>query len=185
MSDSSASEPRLHFLAISGSLRSVSSNTTLLRAAARLAPDSVTITLYPSVADLPHFNPDLDAEGAEPPVPVADFRRMLRAADAVLICSPEYAHGVPGSLKNALDWVVGTGEFMHKPVALINASATSTHAQASLTETLSTMMAEVSATRVPLRSNKVELDALLADPETSRVLRQVVELLVAAALDRH
>lgn len=184
MTDLPSANRRLHFLAISGSLRSVSSNTTLLRAAAELAPDPVTITLYPSVADLPHFNPDLDAEGAEPPAPVANFRRMLRAADAVLICSPEYAHGVPGSLKNALDWVVGTGEFMHKPVALLNASATSTHAQASLIETLSTMMAEVSATRVPLKSNKVELNAILGDLETSTTLRQVIELLVVAAPDR-
>ncbi len=184
MSGPSPSRRQLHFLAISGSLRAVSSTTTLLRAAARLAPDGVAITLYPSVGALPHFNPDLDGEGAEPPPSVADFRGQLRAADAVLICSPEYIHGVPGSLKNALDWVAGTGEFVAKPVALINASATSFHAQAALIETLTTLMAEVTATRVPLWSNKVELAAVLADPATSAALRAVIESLITAASDR-
>src|SRR5262249_60565012 len=71
---------------------------------------------------LPLFNPDLDGEGAVPPPPVHEFRGLLRAADGVLLSCPEYGHGVPGTLKNALDWIVSTGELEGKPVALIVAS---------------------------------------------------------------
>ena len=92
-------------LAISGSLRAGSSNTALLRAAQALAPAGATVELYAGLAELPHFNPDL--EGHEPDS-VHALRASLRAADAVLFSSPEYAHGVPGSLKNMLDWVVGS-----------------------------------------------------------------------------
>ena len=74
------------------------------------------------LADVPPFNPDLDTDTA--PVEVVRFRAALEACDAILICSPEYAHGVSGVLKNALDWVVGSGELMDKPIALINASST-------------------------------------------------------------
>ena len=182
MDDPRATGATIQLLAISGSLRSMSSNTTLLQAAARLARAGVLVEFSPSVADLPHFNPDLDVEGADPPPAVAAFRAGLRAADGVLISSPEYAHGVPGSLKNALDWVVGTGEFMHKPVALINASATSSHAQNALVETLTIMMAEVMVARVPIASNKITLDAILADPALAHALQEVVESLVAASI---
>ncbi|MGF6231050.1 NAD(P)H-dependent FMN reductase [Inquilinus ginsengisoli] len=120
-------------LAISGSLRAGSSNTALLHAMAALAPAGVEVSVYGGLADLPHFNPDLDPESIPA---VADFRALLAAADGVLISSPEYAHGVAGVMKNALDWVVATGEFVDKPVALINASPRAHHAQEALTETL-------------------------------------------------
>lgn len=95
---------------------------------------------YEGLATLPPFNPDLDAEGAAAPPPVAELRQLLIAADAVLISSPEYAHGVPGVLKNMLDWLVSTGELAGKRVALLNAApAGGTYAQASLLETLRTM----------------------------------------------
>lgn len=168
----------IHILAISGSLREASSNTTLLRVAASLAPSEVKLTLYNGLGELPHFNPDLDGE--TPPLPVAAWRAQLRAADAVLICSPEYAHGVPGSLKNALDWIVGSGEFMGKPVTLLNASLSSTHAQASLTETLTVMMAEVKAVRVPLQSNKIDAAGMVANPEIAAALRAAVLALADA-----
>src|SRR5438105_3807739 len=105
----------MQILGISGSLRRVSSNTALLRAASLLAPQGVEITLYDGLGDLPPFNPDL--EGAEPPS-VLDFRARIQEADGVLISSPEYAHGVPGVLKNALDWLVGSEkiEIVGKPV---------------------------------------------------------------------
>src|SRR5690349_21363282 len=105
----------MRILAISGSLREGSSNTAVLQAAAALAPLGVEIILYDGLGRLPHFNPDLDGENAV--APVAEWRARLQSADGVLISSPEYAHGVPGSLKNALDWVVGSGEFVNKPVA--------------------------------------------------------------------
>ena len=142
----------MRILAISGSLRAESSNRSALLAAAWLAPLGVEIILYDGLSRLPHFNPDLDSE--DPLAPVADWRAQLRASDGVLISCPEYAHGVPGSLKNALDWVVGTGEFVSKPVALINTSPRAFHAQASLRETLTTMSAQVTSdafTEVPLQ----------------------------------
>ncbi len=130
----------IRILGISGSLRTASSNTVLLRAATSLAPEGVDINVYGDLGDLPHFNPDL--EGSEPPS-VIDFRARLHMSDGILISSPEYAHGVPGVLKNALDWVVGSGELVGKPVALLNASPRATHAQASLRETLTTMDARI------------------------------------------
>jgi chromate reductase len=106
---------------------------------ANTAPPGVELELYDGVGALPHFNPDLDNGSAPPPAPVVDFRTRLRAADAVLISTPEYAHGVPGSLKNAIDWLVGDGELVGKPVVLVNATSRSTYAQESLTETLTVM----------------------------------------------
>ena len=89
----------IHILAICGSLRAASSNTAVLEAMAALAPADVTITLYDRLADLPYFNPDLDREGDPPPASVADLRAQIGGADGIVICSPEYAHGVPGVLK--------------------------------------------------------------------------------------
>src|SRR5215213_1044561 len=126
----------MRILAISGSLRRVSSNTSLLGAAALLAPEGVEVIVYDGLGDLPHFNPDLEAN--EPPA-VTGLRAQVRAADGLLISSPEYAHGVPGSLKNALDWLVGGDEFIDKPVALLNATPPATWAQASLAETVTVM----------------------------------------------
>lgn len=128
-------------LAISGSLRASSSNTSMLRAAAALAPSGIEFTLFQGIGNLPHFNPDLDDETVSPLV--EDFRIALRTADAVIFSVPEYAHGVPGVLKNALDWVVGSGELAGKPVVLFNPSARGTYAQASLSETLSVMAAKI------------------------------------------
>jgi chromate reductase, NAD(P)H dehydrogenase (quinone) len=127
-------------IAISGSLRRESSNAALLRAAARVAPDGVEVVLYDGMGELPHFNPDLDGEGMEPPPSVRALRELLTGADGVLISSPEYAHGVPGSFKNMLDWLVSEGELAGKPVALLNASpAGGEYAQAAILETLRTM----------------------------------------------
>src|SRR6185369_7524480 len=117
---------RVRVLAISGSLRRASSNSALIEAVARLSLDTADVSIYRELETLPPFNPDL--EGGPAPAPVARFRAALQECDAVLISSPEYAHGVPGVLKNALDWVVGSGEFVDKPVALINTSARATHA---------------------------------------------------------
>ena len=130
----------MKIVAISGSLRSGSSNAALLRAAARVAPAGVNVELYEGLGQLPHFNPDDDAEGSVPSATVGALRRLLIEADGVLISSPEYAHGVPGALKNMLDWLVSTGELAGKPVALLNASPSGgSYAQESLLETLRTM----------------------------------------------
>lgn len=134
---------RVRILAISGSLRGASSNGVILRAAMLVAPLRMTIDLYPGLGELPHFSPDLDRTLDDPllPVPVRALRAAVNDAHALLISSPEYAHGVPGSLKNALDWLVGGSEMVGKPVALWNTAPHATHAQASLAETLRTMSA--------------------------------------------
>jgi len=161
-------------LAISGSLRDASSNTRLLRAAAAVAPEGVEVRLYEGLAGLPHFNPDEDVEPGS--VAVAEFRALLRYADAVLICSPEYAHGVPGSLKNALDWVVGSGELYGKPIGLLNASGRAVHAQASLAETLKTMgvvLVPGASATIPLDGRGLDEAGMAADPEVVAVLHVV------------
>ncbi len=176
----------MKILAISGSLRDGSSNTTLLRAARLLAPDGVSIELYGGLGELPHFNPDLDRDGTTPPDVVAEFRDRVGAADALLICSPEYAHGVPGALKNALDWLVSSPAIIAKPIALINASFRATYAYASLLETLTVMSARVIAAAsitVPLDGRKnLDEAAIVADAELATRLRTAIGTLAAVDL---
>lgn len=106
---------------MSGSLQARSSNRALLRTAHRVAPDGVELVDSVSVGDVAHFNPDLDRDGATPAA-VTELRAQVAGARAVLIASPEYAHSLPGILKNALDWLVGSGELYEKPVAVLCAS---------------------------------------------------------------
>lgn len=164
----------IQILAIPGSLRVASSNRALLRAAATLAPEGIKITLYNGLGDLPFFNPDL--EGMEPPS-VIDFWARLRASDGLLIASPEYAHGVTGVLKNALDWVVGGEEFVYKPIALLNASPRATHGMASLVKTIRVMSARVvteASITVPLLGRNLDADGIVSDPELSSALRAAI-----------
>jgi chromate reductase, NAD(P)H dehydrogenase (quinone) len=175
----------LRILAISGSLRAASSNTALLRAAAALAPEDVEITVYGGLGNLPHFNPDLEA--SEPPA-VTDFRVLVRESDGLLISSPEYAHGVPGVMKNALDWLVGGEEFIYKPVALLNASTRGTYAQASLLETITTMSARVVAeasVTVPLLGKNPDAAGIVSHPEWSRAVRAALVAFANAIREMH
>ncbi len=171
----------MNVLAISGSLRAQSSNAALLRAAARVAPEGVRITLYEGLGELPHFNPDLDVEGAEPPPSVRVLRELLIAADAVLISSPEYAHGVPGAFKNMLDWLVSAGELVDKPVALWNASPSGgEYAQNAILETLRTMNWRVveEACRVkPFVRTRIAAE--VTDEGTLNVLRDGIRALLS------
>jgi chromate reductase len=103
-------------LGISGSLQSGSGNRTLLDRAGEVAPAGVEFRLYEGLAELPHFNPELEAEGT---LAVVDLLRdAVKGSDALLIASPEYGHSLPGSLKNAIDWLIGTGELERKIVAV-------------------------------------------------------------------
>jgi NAD(P)H-dependent FMN reductase len=111
----------MRILAVSGSLQRRSSNRALLRTAHRIAPDGVVVVDSVPVGDVPHFNPDLDRDGATPAA-VTELRAQVGAADGLLIASPEYAHSLPGVLKNALDWLVGSGELYEKRVAVLCAS---------------------------------------------------------------
>jgi chromate reductase, NAD(P)H dehydrogenase (quinone) len=124
-------------LALSGSLRAGSSNAAIVRAAA----DLVAIEVF-ATASLPHFSPDLDVDPL--PEPVVELRAAVARNDAMLIATPEYAHGMPGSLKNALDWLVSATEPIDKPVLLIAASpGGAAHAHAQLLEVLRTMSMRV------------------------------------------
>ena len=170
----------MKILAISGSLRAASNNSALLRAAARLAPAGVSVELFGDLGKLPLFNPDLEA--ADPPV-VAGFRAQLVAADAVLIASPEYAHGVSGAMKNALDWMVGCEAFVHKPLALLNASPRAVHAQAALKETLAVMSAiivEEASISVPILGSGLDEAGMLSHPGISGALRGALQALRSA-----
>ena len=164
-----------HILAISGSLRAGSSNTSVINALEALAPADVLVEAYRGVGSLPHYNPDLDRD--PPPPAVVHWRAAIRAADAVVICSPEYAHGVPGALKNALDWIVSSGELMEKRVALINASPHSTHARASLGETLRVMMADLveeASISLWLPRNSMTAAEIAADGGMAETLSKVI-----------
>lgn len=170
----------MKILALSGSLRAASSNTNVLLAAMRLAPPELEITLYRGIGDLPHFNPDVESVSV-PPI-VAELRAQVEEATALLICCPEYAHGVPGSFKNALDWLVGIG-LNGKPVGLINASPRSTYVHASLTEILITMGANMVAgasVTVPLMGRPLDEAAIASHPEFSALLRGGLTALVEA-----
>ena len=165
----------MNILAISGSLRARSSNAALLRAAASLVPEGMVVTFYEGLATLPHFNPDLD--GDDPLPPVRDLRSLLAAADGLLVSSPEYAHGVPGSLKNALDWIVSSGELTDKPLALLTAApGGGEFAHAALAETLGIMGARV----LPEASLKTSAARKDADPELARALAASLRTLAAA-----
>src|SRR4051794_8186418 len=128
---------------MSGSLRAASANSILVRALARIAPPEIEVIVWDQLARLPHFNPDDDGEGATPPRAVGELRDAIADATALVVSSPEYAHGVPGSFKNALDWLVSSPVMIDKPVAIVNASPHSRFAPAQLAETLATMSARV------------------------------------------
>jgi chromate reductase len=171
----------MKILAISGSLRANSSNTAVLRAMARLAPDGVDVALFDGLAGLPFFNPDLD--GDQVPQPVAAFRALIGGADGIVISSPEYARGVAGVLKNALDWLVASLEFPNKPVALINTSARATHALAALTLTLETMSARLvrdASITLPLLGTANDADSVAANAELADTLRNALDRYVRA-----
>ena len=171
----------MQLLAISGSLREASTNTAALEALRCLAPQNVQIVLYRNLGSLPHFNPDED-EGAPPPA-VAALRTLVGSAAGLLIAAPEYAHGVPGAFKNALDWLVASDAFPGKPVALINTAPRSFHAQSALRETLATMSARLipdAFIALPLTGKKVAAEDIAANPRFAAALRAALDAFVEA-----
>jgi chromate reductase, NAD(P)H dehydrogenase (quinone) len=171
-----------HLLTVSGSLRAGSSNTALLAAAAQVAPADLTVAADRALGSLPAFNPDREEAAIPLPAAVRRWKTELAAADVVLISTPEYAHGIPGALKNALDWVVGSGELVGKPVGVINLSAASRFAFPQLIEVLTVMSANVvpEATVVlDLPRRGVEAVQLAADPAVAATLREVLAALLA------
>jgi len=161
-------------LALSGSLRAASINSALLRAAARLAPPEVEIRVFLGLGALPLFNPDLDTQL---PPPVVAFHAEVAACDALLVASPEYAHGVTGTIKNALDWLVSFEPFIAKPVALLNASPRARHAEDALRETLKTMSAvivEEASISIPLLGAHLDEHGMIGHPAVSRAIRNAL-----------
>ena len=110
----------MRVLAVCGSLKRGSGNLALLKTAAALMPPGVDVVFFEGLGDLPHFNPDLEASGV--PESVTRWRRALSESDAVLIASPEYGFSLPGALKNAIDWVIGSGELERKVIAITAAT---------------------------------------------------------------
>ena len=131
--------PKAKILAISGSLRPTSSAGAVLKIVADLVPDYVDYKIFSGLENIPAFD-----DSQKLPVPVTDFIQQLSEADAVLFCIPEYAFGVPGALKNALDWTVSSTAFTDKPVALITAASNGEKAHASMALTLAALGGSIS-----------------------------------------
>ncbi|OYD96392.1 flavoprotein [Nostoc sp. 'Peltigera membranacea cyanobiont' 210A] len=177
----------MKIIAISGSLRPSSTNTALLHAVAKLAPKDLDLTIYNGLADLPHFTPELDGDTL--PRVVKDWRALLEKSDGVLISTPEYAYGIPGVLKNALDWIVPSGELVDKPVATISASPSElggSKAHASLMLTLTALAAnlvEGGSVTIPFVSKKLNANGELIDINTVQSLKFLLDALVRAIID--
>ncbi len=169
---------------ISGSTRAASTNTAFARTAAAHPPAGTTVTAWIALTGLPHFDPDLDRDPL--PAPVAALRELLAGADAVILCTPEYAGALPGAFKNALDWTVGSTVFSDKPVAWINVAADVRRgegAQAELATVLRYVQARVLAqacAHVPLDRNAVHADGLIADETTVHAVTGALAAVLAA-----
>jgi NAD(P)H-dependent FMN reductase len=164
----------IKILSISGSLRAKSSNTFLLEAADILRPECMLIERYTGLDRLPHFNPDFENENLPP---VLDLLSRVERVDGLLLSCPEYARGIPGSFKNALDWLVGSTAFPGKPVAIFNASPRASAAQEALRLVLETMSARiVEEASISLSLLGKDLDALsiAADPVMSMQIRHAL-----------
>jgi len=172
-------------LAISGSLRRASLNSAVLRAAAAAAQDDgVRITIDGSVRDLPHFDPDLEAE---PPEMAVRFREACTAAPGVLLAVPEYTFGIPGALKNALDWIVGSGSFYRKPVTVLSIAphGRGGHVREALGLVLTAHGAEIAHRWVPVVAASRNAVGEVTDPEIIEELRVVVAELENRSRSNH
>jgi NAD(P)H-dependent FMN reductase len=165
----------MNVLALSGSLRARSINSAFCRVAARLAPDSINVTVFSGLGDLPLFNPDLEDNTPES---VRLFRSAILQADALLIASPEYAHGIPGVMKNALDWLVSFEGVVGKPIALVNTSPRAHHAHDALREvlrTMSTVLIGDASRPIALLGVCSTEEAMLVDAECRKVIQSVLQ----------
>jgi len=149
----------MKLLALCGSQRTHSMSGGLLRACRERAPDGADVTFFEDHKRFPLFNPELK----ELPAGVRALYGAVDQADALLIASPEYAHGVTGTIKNTLDWLVGHPGFVGKPVALLNPAWESHHADDSLREILGMMSADLildACVRIPVIGAGVAADAI-------------------------
>lgn len=173
---------KINVLAICGSTRQSSSNHHLIRAITELSAAIFEVKVLEGLTDIPHFNPDLDMEPDSAPAAVQAFREQLVQADAVLICTPEYAIGVPGTLKNAVDWTVSSMHFSRKPVALITAGTSGYKAHQSLLGTLLIIESKISEDAQLVISGvktKVNGEGVITDEGTLTQVRKLVQSLAA------
>ncbi|BAB51009.1 NADPH-dependent FMN reductase [Mesorhizobium japonicum] len=166
----------LNLLAISGSLRAASTNSALVAALARNAPAGCRVTVYDGLSRLPIFNPD--DEGERTPSEAAEFIDAVTGADGIIVSCPEYAHGVPGGLKNALDWLVSRDAAVAKPAMLAHASPRSLFARAALAEIMRTMsfaMYDGGLEIALLGKKPPEVEGILAEPGNVVAMRDAVQ----------
>jgi NAD(P)H-dependent FMN reductase len=171
---------------VSGSLRTGSTNTALLRTVQIVAPDAVKTVLYTGLDGLPHFDPDRDRAPLH--LSVVDLRATIRASDAILFCTPEYAGALPGSFKNLLDWTIGDdhpGSIYEKPVAWLNASAAPTgavDAHDSLRRVLNYAHAAVvkdACVSIPVTRQMVGNGGLISEPTIRAQILAALTILIA------
>src|SRR3954465_10298463 len=161
----------MKILGVCGSLQATSKNLMLLDTAARVSPPGVGVVLFDGLADLPHFNPDIEANGV--PHSVLRWRQALAESDAVLIACPEYGFSLPGVLKNAVDWVIGSGELEEKVVAITAAVPAPERGRRGLQALRDTLSA--------VRATIVGGEPIPRGPEHDRRVAELVRALVAAA----
>lgn len=166
----------IELLGLSGSLRAASTNSALLAALALNAPPACRLTVHDGLGRLPIFNPD--DEGGRTP---SEVRRLIDAvsrADGLVISCPEYAHGVPGGLKNALDWLVSTDAAVGKPAMLVHASTRSAISRAALTEILKTMSFDLATEpqlEIALLGKKGgDIAEMLTQPASAAAMREAL-----------
>ncbi|HBV39658.1 MAG TPA: FMN reductase [Erwinia sp.] len=168
-------QPRI--LAVAGSLRGASVNHLFLRTLRLIKPANIDFKIYSELGSLPLFNADNDEHAGEE---VGRWRKEIADADMLLLVSPEYAHGVSGVMKNALDWIVGSGELMEKRLAFPNLSVRATLAQAQLTEMLHILGCRLledcspqATPERPLMLPAMDEQSLLADKRTGPELKKL------------
>lgn len=173
-------QAKKQILAIIGSTRQNSSNENIIKHLSNYFAAKCDIEIFNTIADLPHFNPDLDREN--PPEVVATFRSKIAKAHGVIICTPEYVFSLPGSLKNAIEWTVSTTVFSDKPIALITAAASGEKAHESLQLIMSTLMTKFdSKTTLLVRGVKGKVDGKsgqIIDTITANALHDLMESLM-------
>ncbi len=181
MSEVDSKVEQIKLLIIPGSLRSASSTHKVVDYIVSILPSNVKALVYNGLGMLPHFD-----DNPQPHDTVLEFREAIKLADGVIICTPEYAFGVPGSLKNALDWTVSSGDFVHKPVSLITAATGGENAHRSLMLTLTAISCYLPPQAQLLISfirSKLNDTGEVTDVQTAKSLQKVVATLIEAILD--
>ncbi|SEN38275.1 NADPH-dependent FMN reductase [Niastella yeongjuensis] len=167
---------RIKILAVSGGLRPTSTNALLVKEIQKWAPANVAISIYEGLATLPAFDDSTTISES-----VTEWRRQLSDADGVLICSPEYAFGVPGALKNAIEWTVKSSELVNKPLALITAASSGDKAHAAWLQIFSALSADIpagGALLIPFIRTKFNEKGEVSDAATKEAILNTLQALI-------